>query len=105
MHNAGRYFSPNEAWYQKLVEETLEIIRKEGGIVEINTRGIYKGRSTQLYPDAAWLSVLKELGIPVTISTDAHQPGELALLYQETLVLLQQEGFRKTTIRGLECYQ
>jgi histidinol-phosphatase (PHP family) len=105
MHNAGRYFSSDEEWYQNLVKETLEFIAKVGGIVEINTRGIYKGRSTQLYPDATWLPILKELGIPVTISADAHQPGELALLYEETLALLQHKGFKKTFIKGLECYQ
>ncbi|MDK2909435.1 MAG: histidinol-phosphatase family [Bacteroidales bacterium] len=105
MHNAGRYFSKEEEWYQHLVFETLEIIKQTGCIIEINTRGIYKGRSKQLYPDAAWLSAIKEKEIPVTISSDAHQPGELSLLYEETLHLLQREGFRKIFIKGLECYQ
>ncbi|MGC8866202.1 MAG: histidinol-phosphatase [Bacteroidales bacterium] len=105
MHNAGRYFTIEEPWYHSLVEETLEVIRQHGCILEINTRGIYKGRSNQLYPDAYWLPLIKKMGIPVTISSDAHQPHELPLLYNETLSLLKREGFTDTVIKGLYCFQ
>lgn len=105
MHNAERFFSQKEDWYRSLVYETLEIVKHVGCIVEVNTRGIYKGRSTQLYPEAQWLPSIKELGIPITISADAHHPKELALLQKETLALIKSEGFQKTYIKGFECYQ
>lgn len=105
MHNADRYFTLEESWYRSLVEETLEVIRQQGCIIEINTRGIYKGRSKQLYPDASWLPLIRKMGIPVTISSDAHQPNEISLLYDETLALLKREGFTATIIKGLHCFQ
>jgi histidinol-phosphatase (PHP family) len=94
MHNKGRFFSEDEDWYIRLVEETLDVIAQTGGIVEVNTRGIYKKRSDSLYPGPWILEKMKKLGIPVTISTDAHRPDELVSYFEETANLLKQIGYR-----------
>ena len=78
MHNRNRYFTADEHWYRMLVEETLEVIRACGCICEINTRGIYKGRYPDFYPSKQILLRMKELRIPVIVSTDAHLPEELS---------------------------
>lgn len=51
MYNRGRYFSEQESWYVKLVEDTLDIVAEVGCVLEVNTRGIYKKRSETLFPD------------------------------------------------------
>jgi histidinol-phosphatase (PHP family) len=94
MHNRGRHFTEDEPWYVRLVEETLTTIQETGGIVEVNTRGIYKGRSDDLYPGKWILRSIKQRKIPVTISTDAHRPEELTAYFAETVKIMTEIGFR-----------
>ena len=77
MHNRDRYFTEDEPWYRDLTLETIHLIHELGLICEINTRGIYKGRHADYYP-AKWLiQEMKNLRIPVLVSTDAHAPEDL----------------------------
>jgi histidinol-phosphatase (PHP family) len=46
MHNRDRYFLEEDKWYRDLLMETLTLIKEKSLIVEVNTRGIYKKRST-----------------------------------------------------------
>ena len=92
MHNQQRFFREDEAWYKILVSETLDLIANKGTIVEVNTRGIYKKRSATTYPGIEILKQLKALGIPVTISSDAHQANELNGAFTEAGILLKAAG-------------
>ena len=106
MHNHGRFFSENDPWYESLVDETLDLVRQSGAIVEINTRGIYKKRSDSLFPGPMILKKLHALKIPVIISSDAHKPSEICLFFDETVDLLSGIGFREAmnlTPSGWEC--
>jgi len=94
MHNAGRYFHEDEKWYRRLVTETLQLAKAKGVVVEVNTRGMYKKRSDALFPDHEILRQVKEMGIPVLISSDAHRPEELALLMDFAEKRLLETGFR-----------
>lgn len=93
MNNRNRYFQPNEKWYQNLVLETLNVIKEQHTIVEINTRGIYKKRSDELFPGIEILKQIKEMQIPVIISSDAHKPEELSSGLVETRNVLKNIGF------------
>jgi histidinol-phosphatase (PHP family) len=95
MHNQGRWFNESDEWYTSLVKETVALIAEKGVIVEVNTRGIYKGRSESLFPGEYILQLLHERGVPVTISSDAHQPGEISLLFDEAQKTLQSCGYRE----------
>ena len=77
MHNKDRYFHYDEPWFRDLVYETAHLIRETGCVCEMNTRGIYKGRHYDFYPAKETLKYMNELGIPVIVSTDAHQPSDL----------------------------
>jgi histidinol-phosphatase (PHP family) len=94
MNNKGRYFNEDEAWYRKLVNETLHVIAAHKCIVEVNTRGIYKKRTDSLFPSEYILKLCLELGIPVTVSSDAHSPSELTNYFPEAFLLLKQIGFK-----------
>ena len=94
MHNKGRYFREDEAWYRDLVMETLENIKKVGCITEVNTRGIYKKRSDDLYPSTWILEHMNTMGLPITLSADAHQPSEIDGHYSESIEILKRIGFR-----------
>jgi histidinol-phosphatase (PHP family) len=93
MHNQNRYFTEDESWYRQLVNETLDLIRQKDLVVEVNTRGMYKKRADRLFPDDETLKTLKDLDIPVLISSDAHQPSELNLLFDYAQKRLLNLGF------------
>jgi histidinol-phosphatase (PHP family) len=99
MHNHNRFFREDEDWYRLLVMDILDTIEIAGSIIEVNTRGIYKKRSDDLYPGQWILKEIKERGLPVTLSSDAHQPEEIDGYYSEALEILKKIGFK-----SLECY-
>jgi len=64
-------------------------------VVEVNTRGIYKGRSEELFPGIDALKKIHSLRIPITLSSDAHKSGEINLCFDETKEILRKIGFSK----------
>jgi len=99
MNNQNRFFTQDEKWYIELVNESIAVIKEQASIVEVNTRGLYKKRSDELFPGIPILKELHRLKIPITISADAHKPEELDLLFFETATLLKEIGF--TTVMVL----
>ena len=95
MHNQNRFFTEDENWYQNEIDQTLDLIKSKGCIVEVNTRGLYKKRSDSLFPGIEILKKIKTLQIPVTVSSDAHNPKEISMLIPETIILLKNLGFEK----------
>ncbi len=95
MHNKNRYFTEDEPWYQEELIETLQLISKKGLIIEVNTRGIYKGRSDELFPGVDALKKIYDYGIPITLSSDAHKPEELSNYFIEARLTLKKIGFKK----------
>jgi len=96
MHNHDRFFSETELWYNKLVDETLDLIQENGCIVEVNTRGIYKKRSETLFPGPAILKKILSRKIPVTLCSDAHKPNEISMFFPEAIQLLTNLGFHES---------
>lgn len=99
MHNKERFFSEDEGWYKTLVWKTLKVIAENtNAIVEVNTRGLYKKRCTTFFPGPQILEQIAHLGIPVTLSSDAHQPDELDGFYEEAVSLLKDIGFKTLSL-------
>jgi len=92
MHNKERVFSQKDVWYQALIEETLKLIKKKNAILEINTRGIYKGRCKELFPSRSILLLAQKMGIPMVLSSDAHHPNELNGAFPQALEILRTIG-------------
>ena len=92
MNNKGRFFSEEDTWYQEILEETLQVIAKAGTIVEVNTRGIYRGKYHSFFPNKAIIERCIELNIPLTVSVDAHHPDELTCEFESAIKTIQQAG-------------
>ncbi len=95
MHNKDRFFSQNDVWYQNLIQESLQVIKESAAVLEINTRGLYKGRSNELFPGIPVLKKAIAMGIPLMLNTDAHHPDELLGHYPEAIKMLEQAGIRE----------
>ncbi|MDJ1505114.1 histidinol-phosphatase HisJ [Xanthocytophaga agilis] len=87
-------FNENADWYQEEVFKTLQTIASSGLIMEVNTRGLYKKRAVETYPGKWVLEQAFKLGIPVTVSSDAHHPKEIAGFFTEALSLLGDIGYQ-----------
>lgn len=96
MHNRDRYFLEEDKWYRDLLMETLTLIKEKSLIVEVNTRGIYKKRSTDFYPSTWVLPIMREMNVPAVISSDAHLPSELTLCFKEAEDALKAAGYKET---------
>ncbi len=96
MHNRNRYFREDELWYRDAVIQTLEIIQQCGSVIEVNTRGVYKKRSEELFPGNWVLDEIHKRNIPVTLSSDAHRPEEINAYFSEAIKILQDIGFKNT---------
>ena len=92
-NEAGQLFSGVEPWYREAVMHTLETIRDAGIIIEVNTRGIYKGLVKNPYPHQWILEEIHAMNIPITLNSDAHHPREIAGAFPETAQLLREIGF------------
>lgn len=88
------YFSEDEAWYIELVEETLQVIKDSGRILEVNTRGWYKNKTEEVYPSKWILQRANELKIPVVINADAHSPHEISAGFSMALKTLEEAGYQ-----------
>jgi histidinol-phosphatase (PHP family) len=75
----------------------LDAIAAAGLTVELNTAGWDKPCAAP-YPAAEILLQVRQRGIPVLLSADAHAPGELTRHYARGAALLRQCGF--TTMRA-----
>jgi histidinol-phosphatase (PHP family) len=94
-----RWFSPHSGRYKKKLDQALDAIRCSDLIVEINTGGISRGRTKEIYPAPWILKHMRERDIPVLISSDAHSYTQLDGYYDEAAKILLESGY--TSIKRL----
>lgn len=88
-----QFYREDEKWYYYEVMATLETIKEFGSILEVNTRGLYKRRTLDLFPSQWILELVRDMEIPITLSCEAHHPDELKLEYKKTASRLVELGF------------
>ncbi len=77
MNSNHELFSENDSWYINEVQKTLEAIVEAGSIVEINSRGIYRGKYHETFPSPLIIKECIRLNIPLTLASDAHHISDL----------------------------
>lgn len=93
----GRYFDETAPWYLDAADAALQAIAAGGLVVELNTAGIGRPHG-EPYPGPRLLRRCAELGIPVTLSADAHEPANVARAFDEGAALLQATGHREIMV-------
>lgn len=105
MNNKGRFFSESDDWYREIMEETLNFIAKEKTIVEVNTRGIYRGKYHTWFPNADVIKRCVELEIPLTVSVDAHRADELKCGFDDAVRGLNAAGCKQISVFEAGCWK
>jgi histidinol-phosphatase (PHP family) len=97
IHNNGYVvFDADTEFYQTEVENTLQVIKANNSILELNIRGFYKGLSNEFSPSEGILKRALELNIPVTVNTDAHTKDEIDSALTNAYEYLREIGFTYT---------
>lgn len=94
----NRYFREDADWYRDAVLATLDTIAAGGAIMEVNTKGYYKGESTEPYPSRWVLAEARRRDIPVHLSSDAHDPQHITGGFGDIARLLGEVGYTETTL-------
>jgi histidinol-phosphatase (PHP family) len=94
----NKFFHEDDPWYQEQVDLTLKKIAERGAIVEVNSRGLYQGKSSTPYPSPWILEKIYKKNIPVTLSSDAHHPSDVINRFPELAKQLLTIGFNTISI-------
>lgn len=68
-----------------------------GVAVEVSTAGLRKPCG-ELYPSAGFLRALREAGVPVTVGSDAHRPGEVGYGWDCAVRALREAGYDSVSV-------
>ena len=93
-NNRGNcFFCENERWYQKAVEGVLDAVTEQQVIVEVNTGGIARGYTSEMYPSDWILACMRERNIPLVLNSDAHHPDKIDAYYLQAVEKLKSLGY------------
>jgi len=76
----------------QLENAALETVKRHGLAIELNCSGL-RMPAAEMFPSRRMLEYAFELGIPLTIGSDAHQPERLGQYLEEGRALLKEIGF------------
>lgn len=91
-------FSETEEWYKKEIQATAQAIAKAGVIAEINTGAISRGHMNEPYPSDYFLSILHELQVPITISSDAHFADGIDCAFEIAVERAKKAGYTEKAV-------
>jgi len=75
-----------------LLRPALAAVRKAGMAMEINTSGLRRP-CKEIYPSRRMVEIAFELGVPVTLGSDAHRPHEVGEGFDEAAGMLRSVGY------------
>lgn len=77
---------------RRFYDPVIEAIAVSKVAIELNTAGFHKPCAEQ-YPSSEFLSLAAQAEIPITLSSDAHHPSEVARDFAKGLDLIKEAGF------------
>jgi histidinol-phosphatase (PHP family) len=84
-----------EAHY--LYAETADAIEAAGICIEVSAAGLHKPVG-ELYPDRELLAACYERGVPITLASDAHEPGHVGRDVDRAAELAREVGYWTVTV-------
>ena len=81
-------------FFREQLMATLEEIAATDCIVEVSTRGIHKKQTADYFPSRWAIAEMQKMGIPVTVSSDAHTLDALIFGFDNAEIMLREVGYR-----------
>jgi histidinol-phosphatase (PHP family) len=79
------------------VERTAEVFKKAGVTVEVNTSGLRKPVN-EIYPSLQVLKIYRSHGVPITFSSDSHDPKDVGRDYDKARQLALDAGYKEYNV-------
>jgi histidinol-phosphatase (PHP family) len=76
-------------------EEVMRQIKENDMALEVNTGGIDRASDREPYPSLPYLKLASELGVDVSLGSDAHAPNDIGRHFTEARSLLQSLGWNR----------
>ncbi len=95
MHNKRELFDTSSSWYQKAVDDLLDAVKEHDTIVELNTRGVYTGKTEEYFPSKEILQKCIDRDIRLMVNTDAHHPSQLDKHFDRAVMQLKNMGLER----------
>lgn len=76
------------------VEKTAAVFKKAGVAVEVNTSGLRKPVG-EIYPSLSVLQIYQKAGVPITFSSDSHDPKDVGRDYDKAAALAREAGYKE----------
>lgn len=84
---------PNEDMTDE-IQKTAKVFKKTGVTVEINTSGLRKPVQ-EIYPSLSALKIYQAMDVPITFSSDAHDPMDVGRDYDKAATLAREAGYQE----------
>jgi histidinol-phosphatase (PHP family) len=92
------WFSLTGGRYTGKARSLAALIARSGIVAEVNTGGLNRGRTEDTYPSREILAFLREQGVPVTITADAHRVSDLGGHYEDARRTLLEAGYARAVL-------
>lgn len=79
------------------IRRTADVFRETGMTIEINTSGLRKPVK-EIYPSLETLKIYQNAGIPITFSSDAHDPLDVGRDYDKAAALARAAGYDEYSV-------
>jgi histidinol-phosphatase (PHP family) len=89
-------FKPEQS-VTHLEDSALRAVKAADMAIELNASGL-RMPVGEMFPSRRMLEVCYQLGIPLTIGSDAHEPGRLTQYLDQAVAMLQQIGFAELAV-------
>ena len=84
--------------YREAVMTVLDLLASSGIILEINSGGIFRKATVEVYPSFWILKEAFSRGIPIVINADAHRPEAVDFHHDESAGLAVRAGYREVMV-------
>ncbi|MGI8673888.1 MAG: histidinol-phosphatase [Thermoleophilaceae bacterium] len=82
---------------RRFYDLAMEAIADSDVAIEVSTAGLRKPVG-EIYPAVGFLEMCLEAGRPVTLSSDAHAPDQLAHRYEEAVEMVMEAGVEEVAV-------
>lgn len=92
------YLDEREPRYRDAVGAVLDRLHGSDIILEINSGGIFRGATSEIYPSPWILREAFQRDLPLMINADAHRPEAIDFHLAESRSLALESGYRKVKV-------
>lgn len=94
----GLYFDEEDPAYREAAFGAAALLAGKDIVAEINYGAMSRSKAKSPYPSLPILKELRRLGVPITLSADAHRPEQLLAHREDARALARLAGYKSVAV-------